>query len=158
MKKKMTHITEIEFRAERPEALAALAQLLTAGVPLRVRADLRGLAPERRGELLTALRAVGGIRPVEISGPTRVLERWLSGDVEDAEAEHPVDFREAPERAAQLLGEHIREHGGSLGEEERRAIREEIAWALELSGFRRGLLWSRTCDRCWEYEVLVIVD
>jgi hypothetical protein len=158
MKKKMTHMTEIEFRAERPESLAALAQLLAAGVPLRVRADLRGLAPERRAELLAALRAVGGIRPVGMSGPARVLERWLSGDVEDAEAEHPVDFREAPERAARLLDEHIREHGGSLAEEERQAIREEIAWALELSGFRGGILWSRTCDRCWEYEVQIIID
>jgi hypothetical protein len=158
MSKKMIHITDIEFRAERPEALAALTQLLAAGVPLRVRADLSGLDPERRGELLMALRAVGGIRPVGMSGPARVLERWLSGDVEDAETEHPVDFREAPERAARLLDEHIREHGGSLAEEECRAIREEIAWALELSGFRGGILWSRTCDRCWEYEVLVIVD
>ncbi len=156
--KKMTHITEIGFRAERPEALAALAQLLAAGVPLRVRADLSGLTPERRAELLMALRDAGGIRPTGMSGPVRVLERWLSGDVEDAEAEHPVDFREAPERAARLLGEHIREHGGSLGEEERRAIHEEIAWALELSGFRGGILWSRTCNRCWEYEVLIIVD
>jgi len=155
---KAIRITEIEFRAETPASLAALAQLLAAGVPLRVRADLRGLAPERRAELLAALRAVGGIRPVEISGPTRVLERWLSGDVEDAEAEHPVDFREAPERVAQLLDEHIREHGGSLGEEERQAIRKEIAWALELSGFRRGLLWSRVCEHCWGYEVLIVVD
>jgi hypothetical protein len=155
---KAIRITEIEFRAETPASLAALARLLAAGVPLQVRADLRGLAPERRAELLMALRDAGGIRPVGMSGPARVLERWLSGDVEDAEAEHPVDFREAPERAARLLEEHIREHGGSLGEEERQAIREEIAWALELSGFRGGLLWSRTCDRCREYEVLVIVD
>jgi len=158
MKKKMTHITEIEFLAERLEALAALTQLLAAGVPLRVRADLRGLAPERRAELLAALRAVWGIRPVGMSGPVRVLERWLSGDVEDAETEHPVDFREAPERAARLLGEHIREHGGSLGEEERRAIHEEIAWALELAGFRGGILWSWVCPHCWGYEVLIVVD
>jgi hypothetical protein len=158
MSKKAIHITGIEFRAERPEALAALAPLLAAGVPLWVRADLSGLDPERRAELLMALRDAGGIRPAGMSGPARVLERWFSEDVEDAEAEHPVDFREASERAVQLLEEHIREHGGSLAEEERRAIREEIAWALELSGFWRGLLWSRTCDRCWEYEVLVIVD
>jgi hypothetical protein len=155
---KAIRITEIEFRAETPASLAALTQLLAAGIPLRVRADLSGLDPERRAELLMALQAVGGIRPAGMSGPVRVLERWLSGDVEDAETEYPVDFREAPERAARLLDEHIREHGGSLAEEERRAIHEEIAWALELSGFRRGLLWSRTCDRCWEYEVLVIVD
>jgi hypothetical protein len=158
MSKKMTHITEIEFCCERPVALAALARLLAAGVPLRVRADLSGLAPERRAELLTALRDAGGIRPPGMSGPVRVLERWFSEDVEDAEAEHPADFREAPERAARLLDEHIREHGGSLGEEERQAIHEEIAWMLELCGFREGVLWSRTCDRCWEYEVLVIVD
>jgi hypothetical protein len=131
---------------------------LAAGVPLRVRADLRGLAPERRAELLAALQIVGGVCPIRISGPARVLERWFSEGIEDAEAEHPVDFLEAPERAARLLDEHIRGHGGSLGEEERRAIREEIAWAMELSGFRGGILWSRTCDRCWEYEVLVIVD
>jgi len=155
---KAIRITEIEFRAETPASLAALAQLLAAGVPLRVRADLRGLAPERRAELLAALRAVGGIRPVEISGPTRVLERWLSGDVEDAEAEHPVDFREAPERVAQLLDEHIREHGGSLGEEERQAIHDEIALMLKLCGFRGGILWSRTCELCWEYEVQIIID
>jgi|GEM_PF-2939699 len=155
---KAIRITEIEFRAETPASLAALAQLLAAGVPLRVRADLSGLDPERRGELLMALRDAGGIRPAGMSGPARVLERWFFEDVEDAEAEHPVDFREAPELAVRLLDEHIREHGGSLGEEERQAIRKEIAWALELSGFRRGLLWSRVCEHCWGYEVLIVVD
>jgi hypothetical protein len=158
MSKKMIHITEIEFHAERPEALAALAQLLAAGVPLRVRADLKGLAPERRAELLAALQIVGGVCPIRISGPARVLERWFSEGIEDAETEHPVDFREAPELAARLLGEHIREHGGSLGEEERQAIHDEIALMLKLCGFRGGILWSRTCDLCWEYEVQIIID